>query len=798
MLAMDSPGDRTGDPSGAETGHAGTATIMVDAHGVIRGWSEGARRILGHPADRAGGSRLADVLGDDAAETVRQALAGTREWHGTVKVRHADGSRPLVALDAYPTLDEHGTATLWLVVHRDRPTRSPAALMDLAFEQAPLPLAVYDPETGSRRMNRAACRDAAVMAHPLRHARHGQDGRPAPYSEDVLRYEVTLPSLTDRTDRTWAVTTAQVTDSASRIRGQISAALDVTEQHAARRRLALLNDAAARIGTTLDVTRTTQELADVAVAGLADFASVNLIEAVLEGEEPPPGLLTGTVSLIRTANQSVLPGCPEAAVDVGETDSYPQVSPVSRCLATGLPVLSRPDDPDYIRWLAKDAARTSRGNAAGIHSLMVVPLRARGITMGVAFFARHRNPVPFGEDDLLLAAELAARSAVCVDNARLFTRERTTNLALQRSLLPQRLSDQSAVEVATRYLPASDHAGVGGDWFDVIPLSGARVALVVGDVVGHGVHASATMGRLRTALRTLADVDLPPDELLTRLDDLVIRLSAESDAEGGDGDAVGATCLYAVYDPTSGRCTMARAGHPPPVVITPGRPAAVAELPACPPLGLGGHPFESAELRLPPGSLLALYTDGLVESRVRDVEEGIDGLCRVLGERVPDGPLASIEAMCDEAVGSLLPARPFDDATLLLARTHVLNADHVATWELTDDPARVGWAREQAVRQLADWGLGELAFATELVVSELVTNAIRHAEAPIRLRLIKDRTLICEISDASNTAPHLRQAHTCDEGGRGLLLVSQLADRWGTRQSARGKTIWAEQSLPRG
>ncbi len=796
---MDSPGDRTGDPSGDEIGHTGTATAVVDAHGVIRGWSEGAHRLLGHRAAEATGTATGDLLGEEAAETVRHVLAWMGEWNGTLKVRHRDGRLLQVALSAYPSVGEGGAVTLWLVVGRGQPTGASAALMDLAFDQAPLPLAIYDPETGSRRMNLAACRDTAVMAHhTCRHVWQTQEaqlfGREAdevPAPGEVLRYEVTLPSPTDRTERTWAVSTAQVMDAANRVRGQVSAALDITEQHAARQRLALLNDAGARIGTTLDITHTTQELADVAISGLADFASVNLVDSVLLGDEPAPGLFTGTVSLRRTAHQSVLAGCPEAAVQIGEVDTYPMPSPVARCLATGQPVLSRKHDPDYIRWLAKDRSRSTRGDAAGIHSVMVVPLRARGITLGVAFFARHRNRVPFSEDDLLLAEELAARAAVCVDNARRFTRERTTNLTLQRSLLPQRLPDQSAVDVATRYLPASSHAGVGGDWFDVIPLSGARVALVVGDVVGHGVHASATMGRLRTAVRTLADVDLTPDELLARLDDLVIRLSAESDAEGGAGDAMGATCLYAVYDPISGHCAMARAGHPPPLVVTPGGRAVMVELPACPPLGLGGLPFEAAEIHLPPGSLLALYTDGLIESRDQDIEVGIDGLRAVLNDRS-----ASIEAMCDTAVGTLLPLRPFDDATLLLARTHALEADRVATWDLTEDPALVSWARDQVVRRLAAWGLDDLVFTTELVVSELITNAIRYADAPIQLRLIKDRTLICEISDASNTAPHLRHARTFDEGGRGLLLVSQLTDRWGTRQSARGKTIWAEQSLP--
>ena len=301
-------------------------------------------------------------------------------------------------------------------------------------------------------------------------------------------------------------------------------ALDITEQYGARQRLTLLNEAGTHVGTTLDVTRTAQELADMVVPRLADLAVVDLLDAVLSGDEPRPGPLTGTIALRRVAHQSIFGGVPEAVVEPGDVDIHPESFPSARCLATGKAVLTGADDPAFIWSTGHNPARAATIRKFGIHSVLSVPIRARGVTLGVAVFLRGRRPEPFEQDDVLLAEELTARAALSLDNARRYTRERTTALALQRSLLPQRLPRQSAVEVASRYLPASAHAGVGGDWFDVIPLSGARVALVVGDVVGHGIHASATMGRLRTAVRTLADVDLPPDELLTRLDDLVSRL----------------------------------------------------------------------------------------------------------------------------------------------------------------------------------------------------------------------------------------------------------------------------------
>lgn len=274
---------------------------------------------------------------------------------------------------------------------------------------------------------------------------------------------------------------------------------------------------------------------------------------------------------------------------------------------------------DLERWLQWDPARLRRVKEYGIHSTMSVPLQARGTTLGVAVFTRFRRPDPFTHDDVLLAEEVSARAAVCIDNARRYSREREATLTLQRSLLPRWLPPTAAVQAASRYLPAA-RSGVGGDWFDVIPLSGMRVAMVVGDVVGHGIPASATMGRLRTAVRTLADIDLTPEELLTHLDDLVVRLSEESgDDRAGE---VGATCLYVVYDPVSRHCSMARAGHPAPVLVPPDGPPEQVELPSGPPLGVGGLPFESAELELREGSVLALYTDGLVESRDRDTDAG--------------------------------------------------------------------------------------------------------------------------------------------------------------------------------
>jgi PAS domain S-box-containing protein len=676
-----------------------------------------------------------------------------------------------------------------------------APYADWAFTQSRFAQAIHDSNLVCLRLNDRMCQMFGLTEDVLR-GRRLTDVLHGPQYEAMERrmrrvLDTGVPTHretyrrvpVETRERAWSVYVSPLKDAAGRTQAVWIGVLDISEQYAARQRLTLLNQAGTEIGTTLDITRTAQELADTAVPRFADLAVVDLLDAVLRGDDTTGMPLPGTVALRRAAHQSIFPGVPEAAVQPGDVDVHVSASPAARSLATGSSVLTGTSDPTFMESISYNPARAAAIGKFGLHSVLYVPIRARGLTLGVAAFVRGQRPEPFEQDDVLFAEELTARAALSLDNACRYTRERTTALALQRSLLPQRLPEQSAVEVASRYLPASAIAGVGGDWFDVIPLSGARVALVVGDVVGHGIHASAAMGILRTAVRTLADVDLPPDELLIRLDDLVGRISPRGDVGSSDAaeNDLGATCLYAVYDPVSCRCNLARAGHPLPVLVTPDGAVSFVDMPAGPPLGLGGLPFESTEIELPAGSTLALYTDGLIESRDHDIDRGLERLRFALTRPEP-----SLESTCDNVLRVVLDGRPMDDVALLIARTHAMESGQIATWDLPTDPAVVAEARRRVTAQLACWGLDELAFVTELVVSELVTNAIRHAESPIQLRLIRDGALICEVSDGSSTVPHMRRARAFDEGGRGLLLVAQLTERWGTRQTARGKTIWAE------
>ncbi|WP_369264608.1 SpoIIE family protein phosphatase [Streptomyces sp. R35] len=779
---------------------AATAWAVIDENGTLVRWSEGAHRLLGYAPQEVEGHPAADLL-DPTGATAPTEPTGNR-WDGVLPLRHRDGRVLSVWLLAHRRQPEGGG---WLVVtplegEEPRPPDDP--LIRAVLTQSPCAMAIYDERLRLYGINDAMAEVIGLPEDRIRGLRISEIGgkRESEELEEDMRAvlvsgegrDVETYMRTGGEDRAhaWLARIAPLTDADGRVRGVCLAAHDFTEQYKARERLQLVNEASVRIGSTLDVTRTAQELADVCVPVLADFVSVDLLDPPEHGGEPDSELPTAPVTLRRAAHRSVNPGSPEAVVTLGEVDVYPAASPQADSLIAGRTIVVPDANNTMEEWLAWDERRRERVAKLGVHATMSVPIRARGQTLGVAVLTRFRQPGPFTSDDVLLAEEVTARAAVCIDNARRFSRERQTALALQRSLLPQSLPRTAAMDAASRYLPAA-RAGVGGDWFDVIPLSGLRVAMVVGDVVGHGIQASATMGRLRTAVRTLADIDLAPDELLTHLDDLVVRLSEEAGAEGTTGE-VGATCLYAVYDPLSRRCTLARAGHPPPYIAPPDGPPRQLELPAGPPLGLGGLPFESVEFELREGTVLALYTNGLIESRGRELDVGHQLLSRALEQSSH-----SLEWACHAILQALLPVGGAqDDVALLLARTRGLAPSQVATWDIPADPALVAPIRKQVADQLDVRGLSEATFTAELVVSELVTNAIRYGEPPIRLRLIHDAaTLIFEVSDSSHTAPHLRRAKTYDEGGRGLLLVAQLTQRWGSRHTPDGKTIWAELTL---
>ncbi|MFF5343807.1 SpoIIE family protein phosphatase [Streptomyces althioticus] len=779
-----------------------SAALVADARGVVTGWSEGARRLTGFSADEAVGRSVRDVLAEEpgSAEIPHD---GPPVPQGIVTVRHREGHALSLRIEASP-LQGPGDETAGYVITAVPAGAREASLGGRVFEQSSLPISVFDADHRFVRLNAAACETMGGTEGSLIGRTFLDVAGPSEVSRSIdrsmrrvvetgrpMRDETYSQGGADLEGQPWDVEMWPLRDTAGRVTGAALAGLDSTEQHRARRRLALIDEATTALGTTLDVVRTAEELVALLVPDFADFAAVDLLDWVLDAEAPPLRDDRTDVVMRRVAHAAAGPDAPATAVPLGRTDVYPPYSPPARALREGRAVLARKGEPGFDRWMAEReprSLRTEAARASGIHAELAVPLLARGTTLGVAIALRNLRPGGFAQDDATLAEEIAGRAAVCVDNARRFARERATAMTLQNSLLPKVRPGQAAVEIAHRYLPTASAAGIGGDWFDVIPLSGTRVALVVGDVVGHGIPSTATMGRLCTAVRTLADVDLPPDELLTHLDDLVTHLTAD---ERDDVPELGATCLYAVYDPVSRLLTVAAAGHPPPALLLPDGTCRLVPLNAGPPLGVGGLPFEATELELPEGSVVAFYTDGLVGGRGRDVDQATQELCHALTM-----PAGSLDARCDIVLKHVLPEEPGDDVALLLARTRALGAGQVATRDVAQDPEEVAAVRKWALDLLSAWGLDDIAFVTELVVSELVTNAIRYGEPPIQVRLIRDRALICEVSDSSPTSPHLRRAHAFDEGGRGLLLVAQLTHGWGSRQADGGKTIWAEQALP--
>lgn len=834
------------------------ATVVLDAENTVIGWSRAAADLLGYdPSDALGRPLTAflsvrpagGVLPAEAAGTPGPGPGPPSLFGNEIHVARArDGRELLVATAMCPLPGGAGVrgpgvpdrilvaAEVEALLHWE----SRLALLQGLATQSPVGLAIYDTDLRLSWSNTAYERE---MGQPLAafrgkraeelygagsfvtpgypHTLAGVMRQVLDTGEPVLdlHFRGQPPSDPGR-DHLWSCAYYRLEDSDGHALGVCEDAFDITDRYRVQERLALLVEAGRRIGTVLDVATTAEEIAAVAVPDFAVTVRVDVTRAAVTGETAAVGS-PADMSLLRVAERSArgsatpdpgVPGAgpPEAGQRLGEAPPpHPSPPPPSPALPAPPSPSPYPYPPVAYPPGSPQHRSLSSGGLVLDESTLVVPLRAGGGVLGLVTFDRGAglgtSGRPLGPDrattfdngEVALADELAARAAVCVDNARRYTRERTASLALQRQLLPHRLPPLSAVETAYRYLPADDVTGVGGDWFDVIPLSGTRVGLVVGDVVGHGLRAAATMGRLRTSVRAFAQLDMAPDELLTRLDDLVGQPAEErTDPYGGPVETydvtTGATCLYAVYDPVSRRCVMARAGHLPPAIVGPGGQVSFPDLPAGPPLGLGGLPFESMEIDLPVDSLLALFTDGLVEDRDHDIGRGLDTLGRVLGDRS-----ASLEELCDRAVSELVPdGTSTDDTALLLVRTRELDAERVADWELTAEPLSVGRARELATGQLEAWGLEELVFATQLVVSELVTNAVRYAGGPLGLRLIRDRTLVCEVADTGHTSPHLRHSEADDEGGRGLFIVAQLVQRWGTRYTPTGKTIWTEQTLP--
>ncbi|MEU0136650.1 SpoIIE family protein phosphatase [Streptomyces sp. NPDC006296] len=760
--------------------------MVVDGAGVVTGWSRAAERRFGPAAADALGLSLTEVL---AGETRRAGHGGAAP--GGLRLEPLAGSGWAVRAaggSGGPGRDDDAIG---------------AALLDLMFSQARVRVHVLDPGLRLLRISgppRAPGSDAAgaLRGRPFREVcAFEEPERVEDFVREVLRTGVPgvdRPFRAARGDgsgrrRILALTASRLQEGGGTRPGADGAVLgvavsvvDISEQVARLRRDTALDAVRDGVGSTLDVDATCRELVEALVPDYADMAVVEVVDAVLRGETPEPGPLGLDVPLRRAAYE----GLRKAAHPVGDIRTVAPGTPYHRALSD-LRVRVHPlrDAP----WADADAARADSIRSMDAHSLLVAPLTVHGAVLGLVSLYRCGDSEPFTDADVPVVSAMASRVALGIDNARRYVHEYTIASALQRRLLPQRAAPQPAVETDHLLLPGRD----AGHWFDTIALSGARTGLVIGEVSERGIHAATTMGQLRTVVHALAALDLEPDELLARLYDTAARL-AEERAQLPRNDPLhqeplAATCAYAVYDPFTEKCTVASAGHPAPLVVEPDGTAYVVGLPVGPPLGARERaPVAAVSLSLREGSLVVLHSHAL-----RSQAQPSSGALRqaLLPTDRPMGDLC-------EAVARALPDTPeLHGAALLLARTHAMPEDRYAAWELPYDRSAPATARRLASRTLADWDLaGDTGDATELIVSELVTNAVRYGSPPVELRLILDRGLTCEIRDGSTTAPYMKYAGAVDEGGRGLFIISQLASLWGTRYAPEGKTVWSEQTIP--
>jgi len=828
-VPVEAPGEVPGEvvwqssPPGSIYDYIKVASFSIGPDGLVDQWSLRAEQLFGISTERAVGmDPIEAFVAEDKRELGQRKMAEVldgREWTGVVPFRLPDpegtglAAEGLAEVYVMPTRTEEGERAAVCIVVDVRILRrieTDLAASQAIFGQSPFGFLLIDPDLRIRRANErfASVFGGTVDDHRGRTVKDYLSPGEAERVSAILRRVLetgdsvnellvsgTVPGSSER--RHWSINLYRVHSGSGRPIGIAWLGTDITSRRAAareaaqaRRNLALLNEAGARIGNSLDLETTARELLDVAVPGFCDLASVDLYQGLLAGDETPPGLADGSAEMRRVAYASAVSDAPFISgpepVNVGAVHHYAFNSPFA----------------DALRTARLQSVAAEEGGL--IQSTLAVPMVAHDTVVGLVQFSRTKGSEPFGERDSSLAVELASRAAVCIDNARLYRREHERALILQRSLLPPGDPEASGLDIACRYLPGNAATEVGGDWFDVIELPGHRTALVIGDVMGRGLRAAVAMGELRTAVRTLALLDLEPAEVLSALDEIArglgtpggVQQSTRGARQSRDADLSEvylATCVYAVYDSVTRRCTFANAGHLPPVIVEPGESALMLDVPPGMPLGVGGEPFEEVEVELPEGALLALYTDGLVESRDHPLDEGLQAFVGALTD--PSSPL---EDVCDHILNTLDTHHGEDDIALLMARVQGLPAESVGDWTLPREPRSVGRAREYARGQLLSWDLEPLVDTAELLVSELVTNALRYGEGEIRLRLLLDRTLVCEVWDAGLVQPRRRRARDTDEGGRGLQLVGLLSDAWGSRRTPRGKTVWFELPLPNG
>ncbi|QNS03285.1 ATP-binding SpoIIE family protein phosphatase [Streptomyces xanthii] len=766
----------------APQGHVPLAVVVIDRTGDVTHWSTGARRLFGPAREDAVGRSATDLLPVSGAlpQDGRAAYPTCGRARLDTGAGHPD--RIDVLWWAYPLAGPGPERTLVLAADAAGAEGGAGPVS----EQVAPGFARHTDFPGAERLARAlpeilpsmsVGESARIVAQVL------ELGYPVLEYSHHDRVPVTadwgVSRRTERRERRAEAARAAAAGLPSP-RSPLDDAEDL-EYVAVRERLEFLNEVSGAIGSSLDLSRTVVEVSRAVVPRFTDVAGTYLREQVVAGEGFPEGPPDATTLWHRVALEHTdEPGRWDDVVPVGESMPFPVHTPFFQCMTSGDPVLVPYISEEMGNAIASQFEKRDIRPLITHRSMLVVPLKARNVVLGFMILLRHRERPVFNDMDRVTGAELAARAGLVLDNARMYTYQESVAETLQDSMLPRIAPRLPGCDIATRYLPGTLLGRVGGDWFDAVKLPGARTALVVGDVMGHGLNSAAMMGQLRTAVQTMAALDLPPAQLLRNLDDLAHRL----------GDSYLATCLYAVYDPIAGELHLANAGHIPPVVVRAqdGR-SELLELPTGAPIGVGGVPFESVTVPVAPGDRLVMCTDGLVEVRGEDIGVGLATLCESAAH-----PAASMDDACDTIIRSLARCGGRkDDVALLMVRMAGIEGADVAHWELPAEPAQVARARALVRERLAAWGLSGAEYAAELMVSELVTNAVRHARGgPVQLRLIRSGTLLCEVEDTEHTLPTLLNAGPGAEFGRGLRVVARLAREWGTSRTATGKTVWFE------
>ncbi|MFF4048239.1 SpoIIE family protein phosphatase [Streptomyces chartreusis] len=802
---------------GAVTEHAASgriplAVVVVDREGLVSHWSSGARRLFGATKEEALGRPAVDLLPvsgalpedddpslygaygayDGLGHDLETSLDGRLYYPaaGRARLTVPERDRVDVLWWAYPLIGPGPERLLVLGADVGR-LRQEDGEDDPGFDRVAPGFALHTDFPGAEDL-------AGKLPEILPSMSVDESARIVGQILE-LGYPVLEFSQNDRVPVTpdWGVP-RRVERRARRERAAQAAAqgLPIPREHsdeaedleytAVRERLEFLNEVSGRIGTSLDLSRTIVEVSRAVVPRFTDVAGTYLREQVVAGEGFPDGAPDTTTMWHRVAVEHTdEPGRWDDVVPVGEAMPFPAHTPFFQCMTSGEPVLVPRISEQMGHAIASQFEKRDIRPLITGRSMLVVPLKARNVVLGFMILLRHPERVEFNDMDRVTGAELAARAGLVLDNARMYTYQESVAETLQDSMLPHIPPRMAGCDIATRYLPGTLLGRVGGDWFDSVKLPGARTALVVGDVMGHGLNSAAMMGQLRTAVQTMAALDLPPAQLLRNLDDLAQRL----------GDTYLATCLYAVYDPIASELHIANAGHIPPVLVRAGDGRSeLLDLPTGAPIGVGGVPFEAVRVRVQPGDRLVMCTDGLVEMRGEDIGVGLATLCESAAH-----PAASMDDACDTIIRALnTRGGRKDDVALLMARLNGIEPEDVASWCIGLDPEEVGRARAVVREQLHDWGLARLADTAELLVSELVTNAVRHSHGrPVELRLVRGDTLLCEVDDDDHDLPTLLSAGPFDDAGRGLRVVSMLAREWGTSRTSAGKTVWFELTLPR-